>query len=142
MGVNGSREDESVMGILVKRFNECTAHKNVLNDGSSNRAKSLKNLRHLQKKAARSLPLFCTNFVYFFPHKVKIQEQNYWRIFATLYIFSNHLRIPFNLPHSFRYWTGFYMCEAKFIWSWREKKPHRININHVKNSEKERKLLK
>lgn len=80
--------------------------------------------------------------LFFSLHKVKIQEQNYWRIFATLYIFSNHLRIPFNLPHSFRYWTGFYMCEAKFIWSWREKKPHRININHVKNSEKERKLLK
>lgn len=87
MGVNGSREDESVMGILVKRFNECTAHKNVLNDGSSNRAKSLKNLRHLQKKAARSLPLFCTNFVYFFPStKLKFKSKTIEE-FLPLYIY-------------------------------------------------------
>lgn len=134
------RERIRIMAILVKRFNECTAHKNVLNDGSSNRAKSLKNLRHLQKKAQITY-----EFRSFFLTRLEFKCKTIEEFCHFIYVFES-LRMPFNLAHSFAVdWILYIKYIFIYIWEnlFEEKKNQlTLNINHVKNSEKEWKLLK
>lgn len=103
---------KKIMGILVKRFNECTPHTKMFLTMVHRIEQRVWGIYDTCRK--KHTYEFCSHF-----YKVEIQVQNYWRILPLyIYIYSNHLECHLIwLIHSL---LTIYNIIRKFIW---EKNP-------------------